>query len=128
MTSAANRNKEVMLTGETHAGDYVGGASTARDSGWPAIDHGIRNRASGVIAILARAKHRAADSCPEFLNSRGVHAKPPLKDGIMKSVDAVSGSEGPKLPPRMLRLRAHCQADFKGSFEENEEVKLCRQF
>jgi len=124
MTSAANRNKEVMLARETHADDYVGSASTARDQGRSAIDHGIRNRASGVIAVLPRAQHRAPNGCSQFLKRREVHETSFGGWRQADPADALSGLRRSKVAAEDAAHEAHCQADFKGGFEEHDEVLI----
>jgi hypothetical protein len=43
-----------MRTSELHAGHHVSGASAACDQCRPPVNHGIVDRARGVIAVVAR--------------------------------------------------------------------------
>ena len=76
MTAAAGRDQKIVLSGETHAGYDIGGASTPCNNSRPPINHGVRNGADSVVAVLAGAKDYTPDCGPELLNS-GMSIKVP---------------------------------------------------
>jgi hypothetical protein len=55
-----------MRARELHAGDDVGSASAACDQGRPPVNHGIVDRARGVVAVVARPQYRATQARVEF--------------------------------------------------------------
>src|SRR5512146_859193 len=68
MASSTNRNENLMLAGETYAGDDVGRASAAGDDRRSPINHGIGKGASLVIAWVPRAQSLPAYGGSELLN------------------------------------------------------------
>ena len=53
--AATDRHQQVMRASELHAGDDIGGASAAGDQCRPPVNHGIIDRARGVVAVVAGA-------------------------------------------------------------------------
>jgi len=72
VTAAADRDQKIVLPGETHAGYDIGDASTPCNNSRPPINHGVRNGADSVVAVLAGAKDYTPDCGPELLNCGNV--------------------------------------------------------
>src|SRR5262249_40412669 len=68
MTSATNRDENLVLAGETDAGNDVGGTSAAGNDGRTAINHGVGNCASFVISRVAGTKGLPAERVSKMLN------------------------------------------------------------
>lgn len=70
VTSAANREKKIVLACKTDASDDVSGTRAARNQGWPAVDHTVWDSPDGVIGLLAWAQRLPPKRFPELLYCR----------------------------------------------------------
>src|ERR1700722_1911220 len=70
VSPAAHGDQYVMIAGETHTRDHVGGTGTARDKRRPSVDHGIRQLSGCIIRLLSGEQDLTAKSLLELLNRR----------------------------------------------------------
>jgi hypothetical protein len=52
MSSALHADRQAMRPGQSNSRDDVVGATTAKDHGWPAIDHRVENLSGAVVSLV----------------------------------------------------------------------------
>ena len=73
VAAAANGDRTVVLAGEAHRVEHVGGAPAADDQRRAPIDHRVPDRARTVVRRVAWLDRAAQQSRAEVLDSAGRH-------------------------------------------------------
>ena len=70
VAASANRYEKIVVAGERHRSDHVGGARTSYDERRVPVDHRVEDRAGAVVAVLAGTENAAADPRAKALERR----------------------------------------------------------
>ncbi|ELY27138.1 hypothetical protein C500_14910 [Natrialba magadii ATCC 43099] len=68
MTAAPNRHEEVVLSGEIHRADDVGGSRTAGDYGGILLNHPVPNYPGIIVARILGKYYLTVESLHQILN------------------------------------------------------------
>jgi hypothetical protein len=79
VAAGADRHRQLALAREANGRDDVGDPAAERDAGGMAVDRSVPDRASGVVARVARQHHLAAERVckslePDLIDRLGGHA------------------------------------------------------